>query len=1191
MDSTFITCGTNYTSSELSLLTITHNNTLFTMTDLTINDTLGTVVRHDTTFGAGVSINLVRVAIRNCSSVTSEYGVIAAITGAFSSNTFSNPFVLNVIDSIITSNTFTKHPVITLTSTCRLQVTLRNSTFSDNSVENNNGGVLELSLSTVGSSLCAERPSISILNSNFLRNSAKYIQTQDGGFGFGSGSGSSTAITTGRGGSIYFTSTFNNIVPPPIISIANTTCSGGVAQESGSFFYSLSSTDIRIQNSVFTSNSAGRSSGSSFFGSSESTGNGGVFYTGDTSSITFSSSICSQNTALLAGGCFYSGTLSNFSAFASTFELNSARTGGAFDSGSVLFTKISNVIFRRNSASSEGGALRIAGVSGYCSLRLSLGNFSSNSADRAGSLYVDSCSADISDSVFSDEKSSNFAGGSMYSASTDLNLRNCVFLRCSSERSGGGALYAASGFKQTNISSSSFVGCSCSQSGSAIYIDLNHKAFIWDSLISGNTVIGFGGPGGALFVTGSTSAINLYRSNVTLNTAAMNGGGVHVNANSFFTAENCNFVSNSASGAYGGGIYADQLSNAVIRNSLFLSNFAYLQGGAMYAAAKSKFEVYGSTIQSSIATKGAALYLTAGSSGDPMHYFFNCTFRDHNDDRILYGGAIYALTGLLLEETRVVSNIASEQGGAIYSDSYNVTLFKSEISSNSVSSLGGGIYLLGGQFFLNRATVGSNYARLSGGGIYVKQRANLTLVDSSISNNNGARSGGGIFMEAAQLSITGSLVERNTANQGGGVYTSVNSSVSVDSSRFVGNIGGTGGAFYSLGWPGSFRNSNFTENAARDKSGSCGTAIGTGGSIYVDYFDCSSTNLSVLIDSVFMRNNTAVKFGAGISFSTIVDVSKRCNYSFFASLFSFSSNQANYGSNVSTGLRAMVPSFTSITVWSADTDNSLGLRMYDHFGFGVVGDTCDINIVILNSTNRGLLQFGLPMPYRTILNANNLIKYFFVFGASEYPQVDLPVNLSLKVTVLSQVSYLNTTVNLCRSGQKFQKDSIRFWACADCISGTRVSRYFNECIECSAGYYSFSRSTSCSGCIPGTSSSSASPRCVACPEGKYSDKPLQANCVDCPSGKYGVQGGNGSFCYDCPFNAITISAGCPSITSCICSKGSFGAPYLNKPCKSCPLQNGVTCNDDSPLPFVAAGYWRDPEDEAHILDSKLALVI
>jgi parallel beta-helix repeat protein len=102
------------------------------------------------------------------------------------------------------------------------------------------------------------------------------------------------------------------------------------------------------------------------------------------------------------------------------------------------------------------------------------------------------------------------------------------------------------------------------------------------------------------------------------------------------------------------------------------------------------------------------------------------------------GGAIYNDGSLTLLESRLVGNIATRNGGGIYTTPTHTTrIIQSTVSGNSAANLGGGLYN-NGTTSLDRSVVALNQA---------------------VGSSNG---GGGIFNSAGTVTLSRSMVTKNS---------------------------------------------------------------------------------------------------------------------------------------------------------------------------------------------------------------------------------------------------------------------------------------------------------------------------------------------------------------------------------------------------------------------------------------------
>jgi hypothetical protein len=170
------------------------------------------------------------------------------------------------------------------------------------------------------------------------------------------------------------------------------------------------------------------------------------------------------------------------------------------------------------------------------------------------------------------------------------------------------------------------------------------------------------------------------------------------------------------------------------------------------------------------------------------------------------------------------------------------------------------------------------------------------------------------------------------------------------------------------------------------------------------------------------------------------------------------------------------------------------------------------------------------------------------------------------------------SVTLCEPGLVLINDSLNFYSCVPCPSGTFLSYSnadFAVCDLCTSGKYSPEGSTTCSLCPPGSiSNSNGSAFCSLCPPGTYLHQEAYSSCLSCATGRYSSDYGS-TKCQFCIDGSITANEAAQSEFDCICSFGEYGQPWNQKPCKSCILGAGSVCSLNTSTPYVHSGYWRD----------------
>ena len=276
---------------------------------------------------------------------------------------------------------------------------------------------------------------------------------------------------------------------------------------------------------------------------------GGAIYIHRSYETTIRSSKFIRNTALGEGGAIrYSGTTSIYD---SEFYENSASHGGALCYGQAVDLKLENIIFVNNSASNQGGSMKVRFIEAN---NITIINSTANSGgaifSRSGTAEIQNsriinASATQGGSIFIHNEVSTFLG-------SNLDISNTQAVQ-------GGAIYSDIGGTM-NIVDSSIDNASANYGG-AVYINKG-KATISSSTIENSTAtLG----GGAVYV--KSNNVEIKNSLIKNNTAPI-GGGVYWNGNNGKISET-DFVDNS--GENGSSIYwaAD---NGIVEKSTFNDN-------------------------------------------------------------------------------------------------------------------------------------------------------------------------------------------------------------------------------------------------------------------------------------------------------------------------------------------------------------------------------------------------------------------------------------------------------------------------------------------------------------------------------------------------------------------------------------------------------------------------------------------
>ena len=286
------------------------------------------------------------------------------------------------------------------------------------------------------------------------------------------------------------------------------------------------------------------------------------------------------------------------------------------------------------------------------------------------------------------------------------------------------------------------------------------------------------GEGGGLYWDGGGGHLHL-KDVVVENNAANYGGGLYLNFSSSGDGVDLDHLvvhTNSATAAAGGlGVNFSDIATFNLHNSQVDGNTAYEGGGVYFqgtptfnltsvsiintrifantASLSAGFENHSSNSAVPVILQESNLYqnhasFSGGGLGNYGTLTIITTTLDSNT-AVTRGGGIYNYEGGNLDiKQSTLSRNTSKTGGGVYSEFFThnnagLVLTNSTLSGNSASQDGGGIYADGGQIKLYNATIAANhvlvppgtvYAGL-GGGVYLAARVGFSAQNALIAGN------------------------------------------------------------------------------------------------------------------------------------------------------------------------------------------------------------------------------------------------------------------------------------------------------------------------------------------------------------------------------------------------------------------------------------------------------------------------
>ena len=356
--------------------------------------------------------------------------------------------------------------------------------------------------------------------------------------------------------------------------------------------------------------------------------------------------------------------------------------------------------------------------------------------------------------------------------------------------------------------------------GAGIHAGTDTDLTITNSTISNHAAFANSGSveGGGIFLGSGTSALRIYNSTLT-----------------------GNYALTGTFDASGGAI--DAFGDVYLYDTDFIANGTGGGGGAIYVHSGNTLTISGGVFESNFATRGGAIQAQYGSTVD----IENTNFTGNNT----FGG----------------------DGGAIYTDSGNISVSNSTFTNNTAISDGGAISMEeGGDLSVVNSGFYNNTADSSGGAISHKSSGDFAAANSTFAGNS-AEAGGGLYLRDTTVPLlTNVTLYGNDAGFGGGVFNNT-TLLGIYNSTITGNYsGGGGGGLHSIGALGTYvQNTIFSGNSGY--GGNHDVALYGGATLSADNnnifgqvglaggSDIYNTNLATIFDEVAVNSYTGIYSG------------------------------------------------------------------------------------------------------------------------------------------------------------------------------------------------------------------------------------------------------------------------------------------------------------------------------------------
>ncbi len=289
--------------------------------------------------------------------------------------------------------------------------------------------------------------------------------------------------------------------------------------------------------------------------------------------------------------------------------------------------------------------------------RLSSCNFTANSAQSGGAIFMRQSNTEIIDCTFT-ENLSTALGGAMYIHMVSTpKLLNCSFINNASLFSAG-AVYNGLGNNVPVLTECTFIENTAERAGglgSLSGLILQSCMFVRNHSTDGN--------GGAV----SANYVLALGCTFVENVASRDGGGVNSRAG-YSTFIDCIFERNTAS-ENGGGFQSDYQAQTTLLNCTFEENTAAIGGALIHNARHLRVVNCEFLNNSAMSTNGGAIYSIPNSNGNnPGAEFTNC--RISGNTALGAGGGLYivesASVSIALANCTIVANSGGVNGGGVF---------------------------------------------------------------------------------------------------------------------------------------------------------------------------------------------------------------------------------------------------------------------------------------------------------------------------------------------------------------------------------------------------------------------------------------------------------------------------------------------------------------------------------------------
>ena len=530
------------------------------------------------------------------------------------------------------------------------------------------------------------------------------------------------------------------------VTLVNSLFEGNIAEAGGAIFAQQKS-DITIINSTFVKNEA-----TSWKSHVHFTG-GGVIYSDRGNSVVVYNSIFEQNSAPGVGGVIAAKDNFNITIANSDFISNTAHQGGVlFNHGGYFNTlTITESDFIHNKADLLGGVMSLCNGDNS-SISITHSDFTKNTAINGGVVHLtNACGAlHVSDSHNTEQ--------SKYT----LTITASEFSNNIARFAGGAIKLEKYDHSVVEITDSKFTNNSANNYGGVLFLYTTSYSTITitNSHLTGNRAKGH--DGGIISAWDCQFIITTINKSDITNNSARNGGVVSValsSSNHTLVMVLSTFVNNTAS-QEGGVLYATEATLSV-SGSTFKNNEAKTKGGTM-SIQRGTMNISLSQFDNNVANLGGVFAINfVNLTSEGINLSHNFAYMD--------GGVLYAQQGTaVMNGISFSNNRADNNGGTMFMIASMISAVKCTFSNNTAGNDGGVIRSYLGEIAITKSECVSNSAE-NEGGVFHSDQTTLTINHTSFTENK-ARDGGVIWTDQGLITVYGSDVGHNNASVGGVIW-------------------------------------------------------------------------------------------------------------------------------------------------------------------------------------------------------------------------------------------------------------------------------------------------------------------------------------------------------------------------------------------------------------------------------------